>query len=452
VSDRRDDASLAAVVKTDDGFFATFFVSTYTPHLVRAAARLRLTPNLITVGALAGGLGAAATFATGSRAGLITGAVLLQLSFTLDVVDGQLARYLGASSPFGAWFDSMVDRTKEYVVYAGLAVGSVRGFHQDVWALAGAALVLQVVRHMVDFSYAAGRDSPPTSAPAQDGRAARLGRGAIRLSGSTDQRGWTYWSKRIVVLPIGERLLLVSVTAAFFRPLVTFVALLVWGGFALAYLLAGRLLRSLAAPAIPATSDLLRSYRDDGPLGPLRPARLGRVSAPILAVIAIVPWALTMALSTQGGTVVPLAVALVWLLVFGVLSGRAAPVGRLDWLVPPLLQAAEYTGVLRLAAIGSDHDLAAGYALAGVIAFRHYDVVYRPASTALSRAVGLIAGGWGLRLAVAFGLAAAGVVWPGDYLFAAALAVLLLGEALVTWHDPEWRLGAPAVPAAEEFH
>lgn len=453
-----DGARLAAVVKTDDGFFTTFFVSTYTPHLVRAAARLRLTPNLVTIGALVGGLGAAAAFATGSRAGLIAGAVLLQVSFTLDVVDGQLARYMGASSPFGAWFDSMVDRTKEYVVYAGLAIGSLRGFDQDVWALAGAALALQAVRHMVDFCYSAGRDSAPAAEADPDpgtgtgGRAARLGQGAIRLSGTTDQRGWTYWSKRIVVLPIGERLFLVSVTAAFFRPLVTFVALLVWGGLALVYLLAGRLLRSLAAPPLPAGSDLLRSYRDDGPLAVLRPAHLATLAAAVLALIAILPWAVVMALTSPGGSVIPLALALLWLLVFGVLSGRAAPLDRLDWLAPPLLQAAEYAGVLRLAVIASDHDLAAGYALAGVIAFRHYDVVYRPARSARSRAVGLLAGGWGLRLVLAFGLAAAGVVWPGDYVFAVVLAVVLLGEAAVTWHDPQWRLGAPAAPAAEEFH
>lgn len=450
-----DDAAtrLAAAVKGDDGFFTTFLVSSYSPYLVRAAARLRLTPNLITVGSLVGGLGAAAAVALGSRAGLITGAVLLQLSFTLDVVDGQLARYTGASSSFGAWFDSMVDRTKEYAVYAGLAVGSARGFHQNVWALAGAALVIQACHHLLDFSYAAGRSSVAAAdSAAGGGRAARLGRSAIRLSGTTDRRGGTYWLKRVLVLPIGERLFLISVTAAVFRPLVTFVALLAWGGVALGYTATGRILRSLAAGSIPDSSSLLATYRDDGPLrGPL-PTAFGRVPAPVLALIGVVPWSVALALTARGDTLVPLAAALVWLLGWGIVSGRAAPVGRLDWLVPPLLQAAEYTGVLRLATVATDHDAAAGYAVAGVIAFRHYDLVYRPVTGAASQLVGWLAGGWGLRLAVTFGIAAAGVVWPGYYVVAAALTVLLLGEPVITWHDPEWRRGAPAVTPAEEMH
>jgi phosphatidylglycerophosphate synthase len=454
VSAATDDAAtrLAAAVKGDDGFFSTFFVSSYTPYLVRAAAWLRLTPNLITIGSLAGGIGAAALFAVGSRASLIVGAVVLQLSFTLDVVDGQLARFTGASSAFGAWFDSMVDRTKEYVVYAGLAVGSVRGFHDDVWALAGAALVMQTCRHLLDSSYAAGRSEQSSAAATPSSRGQRLGQGVIRLSGATDRRGAVYWLKRIVVLPIGERLLLICVTAAVFRPRVTFVALLVWGAVALVYIATGRILRSLASGPIAAGAPVLAGYRDDGPLRAVLPTRVGRLPALVLALIAVVPWFVLLGLAGRGGSFVPLGVALAWLLGWGVLSGRGTPVGRLDWLVSPLLQAAEYIGVLRLAAIASDHDVAAGFALAGVIAFRHYDLVYRPVAGEVARVAAWLAGGWELRLVLAYGLAAAGLVEPGDYVFAAALAVLLLSEPVLTWHDRDWRRGAPAIPPAEELH
>jgi hypothetical protein len=53
------------------------------------------------------------------------------------------------------------------------------------------------------------------------------------------------WIKRIVAFPIGERFAVISLTAALFDPRVTFVVVLAWGTFALAYSLAGRLLRSL---------------------------------------------------------------------------------------------------------------------------------------------------------------------------------------------------------------
>ena len=92
----------------------------------------------------------AAAFATGDRWGMIAGALLLQLAFTFDCVDGQLARYTRTFTKLGAWLDSIFDRTKEYAVFAGLAIGASGG---DVWLLAGAALTLQVMRHAIDFSY-----------------------------------------------------------------------------------------------------------------------------------------------------------------------------------------------------------------------------------------------------------------------------------------------------------
>ena len=83
---------------------------------------------------------------------MIAGAILLQLAFTFDCVDGQLARYTRTFTKLGAWLDSVFDRTKEYLVFAGLAIGASRT-GDDVWLLAGAALTLQVMRHSIDFSY-----------------------------------------------------------------------------------------------------------------------------------------------------------------------------------------------------------------------------------------------------------------------------------------------------------
>jgi hypothetical protein len=73
-----------------------------------------------------------------------------------------------------------------------------------------------------------------------------LGRGAIRVANSLDPYASARWLRRIVVLPIGERFALISLTAAVFTPRVTFVSLLAWGTFALLYTGVGRVLRSLA--------------------------------------------------------------------------------------------------------------------------------------------------------------------------------------------------------------
>jgi hypothetical protein len=276
-----DRVLLDSAVKASDGFFTTFFVSPYSKYIARWAARRGLTPNQVTTVSLFIGLAAAAAFATGERLGLIAGAVLLQLAFTTDCVDGQLARYTRTFSKFGAWLDSIFDRTKEYLAFAGLAIGASRA-GDPVWLLAGAALTLQTVRHSFDFSYGASQqqviggapqrpiDDPwdgtgpvrppaivaPTAVAAEEAAAADedsdlpvpLQPLPVRVLGAwrkLDRMPGVAWVKRVLAFPIGERFAVISLTAALFTPRTTFVVLLAWGTFAALYSLAGRLLRSL---------------------------------------------------------------------------------------------------------------------------------------------------------------------------------------------------------------
>jgi phosphatidylglycerophosphate synthase len=259
---------LEAAVKSDDGFFATFFVSSYSRYWARWCARHRITPNQVTVASMAVGLMAAASFGAGTRPLAIVGAVLLQLAFTLDCVDGQLARYTGAFSTFGSWLDAMFDRAKEYAVYAGLAIGGIRagGDANLLWGLATAALLLQVARHALDFGYAARQqddldaagamppggagvgtpDPGPRPGSVSETRA-RIGGGArdvVSALRRAEEVPALKWAKRIVVLPIGERFLLISVLAVSTTPRGVFLALLAWGGAAFAYTFGGRLVRS----------------------------------------------------------------------------------------------------------------------------------------------------------------------------------------------------------------
>jgi phosphatidylglycerophosphate synthase len=258
-----DRVRLDAAVKDDDGFFTTYFVSSYSRIVARWCARLGLTPNTVTSISMAIAVLAAVWFSDGSRLGLVVGAVLLYVAFVFDCVDGQLARYTRQFSPLGAWLDATFDRAKEYVVYFGLAVGSteaVKGtlaYGGGVWGLAVAALIVQTVRHMIDFSFVAvrARAEPaplpvlPATDPsdaALDGRPARTGPAVVRLSARTERIPGLRKAKKIVILPIGERFALISLTAAFFNARVTFIALLVWGSLAAAYTLTGRVLRSAA--------------------------------------------------------------------------------------------------------------------------------------------------------------------------------------------------------------
>src|SRR4029079_11198623 len=79
-----------------------------------------------------------------------------QAGFPTGCVDGQLARYTRTFSKLGAWLDSIFDRSKEYVCFAGLAIGASANC-DPVWGLACAAIILQTARHFSDFSFGAGQ-------------------------------------------------------------------------------------------------------------------------------------------------------------------------------------------------------------------------------------------------------------------------------------------------------
>ena len=276
---------LRAAVKAEDGFFTTFFVSTYSRYLARWAAVRGFTPDQVTAASMLLGVLAALCFATGHRAGWVAGAVALQAAFALDCVDGQLARYARVSTPRGAWLDAVFDRGKEYVAYLGLAVGGIRaGDDRELWVLAAAALTLQTVRHVVDLGYdtqqradaaAAARvpleqrsDGPvsrwePASLEARSGadRSGPAGvvsserrgpgvRAGLRAGIAGLRRGEAVgivrWGKRVVVLPIGERFALISVVVAVASPRAVFLWLLAWGTLAAAYTTGGRIVRSVA--------------------------------------------------------------------------------------------------------------------------------------------------------------------------------------------------------------
>jgi Family of unknown function (DUF5941)/CDP-alcohol phosphatidyltransferase len=265
-----DRVLLDSAVKGSDGFFTTFFVSPYSKYIARWCARRGFTPNQVTTVSVLIGLAAAIAFATGERWGLIAGAVLLQLAFTTDCVDGQLARYTRTFSKLGAWLDSVFDRTKEYLAFAGLAIGA-SAMDDPAWLLACAAITLQTARHMSDFSFggsqreAIGETPQPPVAQALDaaGQAAEARRNHRRENETRvpvqrslpdrvlgawhriDRAPGVRWIKKMIAFPIGERFAVISITAALFTPRVTFIVLLAWAGLAALYTQTGRVLRSL---------------------------------------------------------------------------------------------------------------------------------------------------------------------------------------------------------------
>jgi CDP-diacylglycerol--glycerol-3-phosphate 3-phosphatidyltransferase len=80
-------------------------------------ARLRIRPNVISLVGLLLSAFAGWIYSTG---GFFWGGWVIALAGSCDVLDGQLARLTGRSSPFGAFFDSTMDRLGEILVFVGL--------------------------------------------------------------------------------------------------------------------------------------------------------------------------------------------------------------------------------------------------------------------------------------------------------------------------------------------
>jgi hypothetical protein len=107
----------------------------------------------------------------------------------------------------------------------------------------------------------------------------------------------------------------------------------------------------------------------------------------------------------------------------------------LAWLAPPLLRVLDYGALIALTAAADADALPLCFAFLGVLAFHHYDMVYRlrhqrQTPSSWIRAVG---GGWDGRLLVASALALGGGLRVGLLVAAVGLALVYVTESFLSW-------------------
>lgn len=199
----------------------------------------------------------------------------------------------------------------------------------------------------------------------------------------------------------------------------------------------------------------LVAYRDDGPLATQLGKLLGnssRAPQPLLVLAGGVVLAAGLVVAGRGHAAPVLGTAIgLYVLVVGGVSG-ADLTGRLDWLVPPVLRAAEYVTLLVLALLARPTETAvlpACFALLAVLAYNHYNATYRLRyqGGVPPRWLRYVGGGWDVRLLVTFGLFAAGQLAIGMYVLACALAVLYVIETVISWRRVPY---APATAVHDE--
>ncbi|HEX6470465.1 MAG TPA: DUF5941 domain-containing protein [Streptosporangiaceae bacterium] len=198
--------------------------------------------------------------------------------------------------------------------------------------------------------------------------------------------------------------------------------------------------RARAADAVAYHGGRLIAYRDDGWPARLLGRVLGRAARgwPPLAP-ALVAAASTVVLIVAGTgerADLMLFAPVVALLLAGPAAGHPHG-GRLDWLVPPVIRVTEYG---YLAALGFARDVPDPmiYVLIAVLAYHHYDIVYRTRQKLWPRDWVFRAGlGWDGRMLVAAASAFAGIATFAYAALAAYLGVLFGVESVLAWARTE---------------
>jgi len=113
----------------------------------RALVRWRVTPNALTFASFLVACVSATCFALGNFG---AGGWLYLLTGILDILDGRIARATGMVTKGGAFFDSVMDRYAELVVFGGLAI-----YYRGSWAIY-VALIAAIGSVMVSYTRARG--------------------------------------------------------------------------------------------------------------------------------------------------------------------------------------------------------------------------------------------------------------------------------------------------------
>jgi phosphatidylglycerophosphate synthase len=125
--------------------------------IVRAALKLNLLPNHLTLAAFALSTAGALFFLGGTHRSFILAGIMIYAGTLLDGADGMLARSKNLCTRFGAYFDLYLDRITDFLVLGAIGTGYYRqsgrlGFY--ILGLFGlAAYMLQILLYYLEREY-----------------------------------------------------------------------------------------------------------------------------------------------------------------------------------------------------------------------------------------------------------------------------------------------------------
>lgn len=155
---RTAEARLFASIRKNidqDGVLAYYTQRPIARPLTRLLIDTPVSPNHVSLTAMACGLTAAVCAGMGGYALVAVAGVLYWLGAVIDCIDGDLARLRLQGSKLGEWLDTLADDVSTYGLIAGLCAGMLRDGQAQPWAyfglIAGGLGVLAQIKLYADL-------------------------------------------------------------------------------------------------------------------------------------------------------------------------------------------------------------------------------------------------------------------------------------------------------------
>jgi len=124
--------------KRPDGIFGSFMTRPVSHIVAYISNILKLTPNIVSFISLVLCLiTCSILFFNQMHCSFIVAAILWWFAAIFDAADGDLARYIGKSSTFGGWLDSLFDRMKELLIFGVLGYVAYKNYNNELYLLLG---------------------------------------------------------------------------------------------------------------------------------------------------------------------------------------------------------------------------------------------------------------------------------------------------------------------------
>ncbi len=130
-------ASIRQCQKRPDGIFGSFMTRPFSFICAFIFSKLKITPNMVTFLSFVLCLVACGLMLLDvqNKVFYFTATFLWWIAAIFDASDGDLARYTGQGSDFGGWFDSYLDRLKEFIIFATFSYLVFKGYGKSNWGV-----------------------------------------------------------------------------------------------------------------------------------------------------------------------------------------------------------------------------------------------------------------------------------------------------------------------------